>query len=117
MRREKTNGAKRLTARERQEWVQAYQQSGMSRAVFARLHSLNYSTFCFWLKREAACSVGKVNARSWVELPAEVSAVATQPKTPYRFRLPGGLSLELDRGFDAQEVLALLSIAQQSCSH
>ncbi len=116
MRKKKSHRTKRHTAQERQEWIRAFQQSGLSRAAFAREHSLSYSTFSLWIKKEAADLAIGVADRSWIELPASATPVSAGSAPSYRFKLPGSLCLEVDRGFESQEVQALLSIARESCS-
>ena len=116
MRKKKSHRPKRQTAQERQEWIRAFQQSGLSRAAFARKHSLNYSTFSLWLKQKAPDRAKGVTDRSWIELPVSGKPISVSPTPSYRFKLPGDLCLEVDRGFESQEVQALLSIARESCS-
>ncbi len=116
MRKEKSHRTKRHTAQERQEWIWAFQQSGLNRAAFARKHSLNYSTFSLWLKQEVSDPPKGAADRPWIEIPASPKPISVDSTPSYRFRLSGGLCLELDRGFESQEVQTLLAIAQESCS-
>jgi len=43
--------AKQRTPAEREQWLQAYEQSGMSRKAFCEAHGLNLTTFHGWFKK------------------------------------------------------------------
>ena len=55
----------------RSQLLAAFDRSGLSTAVFARRHGLNYSTFCGWRQRQAKAEPAPGFVQ--VELPPSVS--------------------------------------------
>jgi len=68
--------AKQRTPAEREQWLQSYEQSGMSRRAFCEANGLNLTTFHGWFKKRER---GVALTRPWfaeVVLPArEVPAI------------------------------------------
>lgn len=115
MRRKKDQGTRqgRLSEVEVQNLLDALEQSGLSRASFARKHGVGYSTLCSWLYR----SRRRKPAAQWVEVTDALRKPRQAPSSAYRFHWPNGLALELNSEFESEKVSELLSIAQSSCSH
>ena len=62
----------RTDIRQRAQWLQAFDRSGLSAAAFARKHSLHYTTLCGWLRRRARNKV--LPAFVEVKLPARAAS-------------------------------------------
>lgn len=54
---------RRSTSAQRLELLRQYDQSGLSGAAFARLHQINYTTFCVW-RHQRAKAQAQVMAKS-----------------------------------------------------
>jgi hypothetical protein len=88
-----------------------YQNSGLTQRHYAQQLGMGYSTLTKWLGK--ARQMAKPS-----QPPSHFVAVQTGPLMPvghYHLRWPGGVCLQLERGFDPQEVRLLLSLLP-SCS-
>ncbi len=86
----------RTTSAQRQEWLQKFFSSGLSRQDFAREHGLKFSTLCRWLAQtqDAAQPIAKpVVFKEVVALPAKVPDA--NPVWTIEILTPAGLVLHL----------------------
>ena len=105
-------GRVQTTAEDRESWLDAFEQSGMSGAAFARLHGIKYTTFAYWRqcrKRErqpetAGAFFEEVDVR-----PAQHGTVGL------KVALPGGASVQVDRADQFPLVAALLNYLEHAC--
>ena len=112
-RKNQVGGRRQYSEVQVQELLKTLEQSGLSRASFARKHGIGYSTLCSWLYHSRR---GKPSTQ-WVEVTDALKKPRKAPCSSYRFHWPNGLALELNSDFESQKVSELLSIAQSSCSH
>ena len=79
-----------MTSKQRQQHVEAWERSGLSRSAYCRLHGLNKTTFSRWVRRQASAVVMPAPGLIPVEVKREVAADAALV-----LRLTGGAQLEL----------------------
>ena len=107
---------RRFTPAQRDKLLAACQRSGLTQKVFAAQADIGYSTFTAWLGKavkavaERPVSPGG-GPSGFIPVPNLLSAA--DPVPAYRFEFPGGLKVEVARGFQAEELRALLQVAQQ----
>ena len=86
--------------------LRQWERSGKSKAAFCRERNLSQWSFHYWAKRlkerQAAGSGGFIR----------VEAKAT---SGIRLRLPSGLEIELESGFDEEVLKSLLRAAASAC--
>lgn len=101
-----TTPRKRYTRAERDDYLERFDQSGMSAKRFASEVGLKYPTFAYWLKarREAA------KPQSFVEL--EIDKPRPGDASSIEIFLPSGASL---RAFDAASAASLLRELGLAC--
>jgi len=93
----------RLTPAQREHRLRAFRQSGLSQRVFAAQAGVALSTLQLWLR----ASRGKrTQTTEFLELPNLWASSA--PAAPYRLCWTRGLTLEVGRGFVAEELAGLL---------
>jgi len=89
----------------RREWVQAYRESGLTMAAFARQERINYATFAGWVAKAGKAVPPKSALRfAEVQLPF-VSPGPAAVSAALEVRLPDGTSV---RGSSVAEVAALV---------
>lgn len=100
-----TTPRKRYTRAEREDYLDRFDQSGMSAKRFASEEGLKYPTFAYWLKarREAA------KPQSFVEL--EIGRNAASGAGSIEIFLPGGASLRTSDAASAASLLRELGLA------
>jgi transposase-like protein len=98
-----------LTPAQRDRILEGCQRSNLTRRQFAARAGISVSTLQLWL-RQAAVPKAASQAAPFVSIPNLLSAPAEPPF--YRLRLPGGLSLEVPSGFQAEELGSLLRTLQ-----
>ena len=94
---------KRRTPDERARLLAEYEQSELSQSEFAARNGMSMSCLSQWLRRSRAGGNGQAKHPAFLELPVELP-----PRGPsramYRIGLPGGQSVELDTGFEVEEL-------------
>lgn len=97
------------TAAEKAELVAAYHRSGLSQRDFSLQHGIASSNLQRWVRQHEQPARRQQSA-ALVEVP---NLLANRPSAgAYRFHFPDGLELELARGFDVEEVRALVLLLQ-----
>jgi hypothetical protein len=86
--------------------LDAFEQSGMSGAAFARLHGIRYSTFAYW------CYVRRQRRKAADPAKARFQEIMIQPAAPsgpaLTIELPGGGRFRLERADQLPMAKALL---------
>jgi hypothetical protein len=109
-----TVGRVRTPIEQRNALLDAFEQSGMSGAAFAKLHGIKYPTFAYWRKRreEARREDDACSGPFFEEI--EVRGAAAGPGG-LGIELPGGARLVVDRADQFPLVAALLKYLELSC--
>ena len=97
---------KRFTPAERLKILADYKASGLTQRAFADRAGVSLSCLSIWLRRQKQ-SAPETTPSAFLELPPPPGAPAG-----YKFQWPGGLSLELPRGFSPAEARELLQLAR-----
>jgi len=101
-----TRGRIMTPAKDREALLDAFEQSGMSGAEFARVHGIRYSTFAYWRqarkKRRPTAEPAKIGFQ---EVTIQ-SAASSGPSLT--IELPGGGRFRLDRADQLPMAKALL---------
>ena len=79
-----------MTSKQRQQHVEAWERSGLSRSAYCRLHGLNKTTFSRWVRRQASAVVMPAPGLIPVEVKREAATNVAMV-----LRLAGGARLEL----------------------
>ena len=104
-------GRRRYTAAQRDKLLVAYRHSGLTQKDFAAQADLGYSTLTSWLgKATERPAHPEGGASAFIPVPNLLSTTDCVPA--YRFEFPGGLRVAVARGFQAEELRALLQVAQ-----
>ncbi len=97
--------------------IAEFEQSGLSRADFARTRGINSTVLRRWIRREQEEEIGSPS-----EAENRVAAVrVVEEETPSRIdtgvelRLPGGITLQVCRGFDEETLLSVVSVLGSQC--
>jgi transposase-like protein len=96
-------GRRHYPAERRQQLLEAFRESGLTRWAFARREGIRYTTLCTWVEK-AAKTVGRAPRPEAVVRFAEV-AVPASASASLEVRLPDGTLL---RGGNALELAALV---------
>lgn len=99
-----------VSRQQRDAWMSAFEQSGMSGAAFARLHGIRYSTFAHW--RKIRKKGGSRSASLFEELTLNPPADSGEG---LRIDLPGGASTRITRADQIPSAVALLKYLEASC--
>jgi hypothetical protein len=91
----------------------AYHRSGLTQKEFATQAGLGYSTLTSWLGKATAERPAHPEGDPPVFIPVPNLLVAADRVPAYRFEFPGGLKVAVARGFLAEELQALLQVAQR----
>ncbi|VGO11916.1 hypothetical protein PDESU_00464 [Pontiella desulfatans] len=109
-----TAGRVRTPIEQRNALLDAFEQSGMSGAAFAKLHGIKYPTFAYWRKRrEEARNEDDARSGPFFE-EIEIQRAAAGPGG-LGIELPGGARLVIDRADQFPMVAALLKYLEHSC--
>ena len=101
-----TKGRVLTPGRDRESLLDAFEQSGMSGAAFARLHGIRYTTFAYW--RHARRQRGKAAEPAGVGF-QEVTIQSVRASGPaLTIELPGGGRFRLERADQLPMAKALL---------
>ena len=106
-------GRRRRTRAQRDKILAAYQRSGLSQKDFAAQAGIGYSTLTSWLGKAAAEPPIPPEGGPSGFIPVPNLLATADRVAAYRFQFPGGLRVEVARGFQAEELRALLQVAQQ----
>ena len=107
-------GRVQTTAEQREAWLDAFEQSGMSGAAFARLHGIKYQTFAYWRQlRNKRHTVQQGEPGPFFE---EIEVRREHGgQAGLRVALPGGANVVVDRADQFPMVAALLKYLERSC--
>jgi DNA-binding transcriptional regulator/RsmH inhibitor MraZ len=93
-------------AKEREALLDAFEQSGMSGAAFARLHGIRYTTFAHWRRMRRKLREAKEDRQPAFQ---EVAIQAEKPSAhALTIELPGGGRVRLERADQLPMAKALL---------
>lgn len=107
-------GRVQTTPQQREAWLDAFEQGGMSGAAFARLHGIKYQTFAYWRQqRNKRRSVRQGGAGAFFEEIEVRPSNANQ--AGLEVTLPGGASVRVERADQFPLVAALLKYLEHSC--
>ena len=111
---------KKFAPAERAELLADYRFSGLTQREFVAKAGISLACLCIWLRREK--EAGGVAGRqvSFMEIPSQslpLSFLTPVPSAPaeaagYKVHFPGGLSIEVPRGFSTSEARDLLNLAR-----
>jgi hypothetical protein len=89
-----------------------YEGSGLSRVEFCRKHGLSLATLARYRKRQAQ---GKAAGNRWVavELSGTGPPLESRGNSGLAVALPGGLRIEVGRGFDPRTLVQLLGVLER----
>lgn len=89
-----------------------YEGSGLSRAEFCRKHGLSLATLARYRKRQAQ---GKAPGDRWVavEVSGAGPTLESRGNSGLAVALPGGLRIEVGRGFDSRTLVQLLGVLER----
>jgi transposase-like protein len=110
-----TRGRVRTPAAQRDALLDAYDQSGMSAAAFARLHGIKYPTFASWRQKRNR------NQHSESPPPSDPGAFFEEvhfgptEAAGLTVALPGGASVQVERANQFPAVAALLKYLEHAC--
>jgi DNA-binding transcriptional regulator YiaG len=96
---------KRLTSAQRDKILSTYRRSRLAQREFASQAGIGLSTLQLWLRKAAALPTGPTAFVQVPNLLAQTPAAAV-----YRLHLAGGMILEIDSGFQSEELSALLQL-------
>jgi transposase-like protein len=88
---------RRLTPGEREQLVEAYRRSSLSRRQFAAQAGISVSALQLWLRQGAA---PKAVAPRLIQLPNPLAAATTPARCLFRVRLTSGAVIEVEGGFE-----------------
>lgn len=102
-------GRRRVSAKQRAEYVRAYVQSGLTQAAFAKREGLRYPTFAHWVqkaKRAGACELPpRSGAVQFAQVQLPSSAAAMRSTASVEVQLADGVVV---RGGDVEQIAALV---------
>lgn len=101
-------GRRRVSAKQRAEFVRAYVQSGLTQAAFAKREGLRYPTFAHWVqkaRRAGACELPRSGAVQFARVQLPASAAATRSTASVEVQLSDGVVV---RGGDVGQIAALV---------
>ena len=99
---------RRFTKAEKAALVAAFVGSGLSQEQFAFREGIAPSKIARWVQQSQVASQDQGRSRL-LEVP---NMLAGSPASLYRLRWPQGMVLELNRGFEREEVRALVQLLQ-----
>lgn len=101
---------KRFSGAEREALVAEYRRGEVTQREFAGRAGISVSCLCSWLRRSKGLESSVRSA--WIELPQGLPGVAAVA-VPSKVRFPGGIVLELARGFVPEEAARLCRMIQE----
>lgn len=103
-----TRVRRRHTPAQKDRILAAYQKSGLTQRMFAARRGIGYSTLTLWLRK--ATTAKKTDRSAFVPVPNLFSVASAAPA--YRLQFAGGVIVEVARGFQSEELSALLQVVQ-----
>lgn len=109
-----SRGRVRTPAEQRETLLDAFEQSAMSAAAFARLHGIRYPTFASWRQKRNRQRSSEPQTAQAGEFFEEVHY---RPKETagLTVNLPGGAGVKIERADQFPMVAALLKYLEQVC--
>lgn len=103
-----TRISRRCTPAQRAKILAAYQRSRLTQKEFAAQAGIGYSTLTLWLRKSTTAK--KPDRSAFVPVPNLFSVASAAPA--YRLQFAGGVIVEVARGFQSEELSALLQVVQ-----
>lgn len=101
---------RRFSLRQKQGWVERFQQEGSTALEFTRKHELTYSAFLRWAKR-----FGKEGALLPVQVISQTVSPARPDRSVMEVHLSNGRKVCLSPGFDRGSVRELIGLLEETC--
>lgn len=98
---------------QRERLLDAFEQSGMSAAAFARLHGIKYPTLASWRQKRNRERMQKIKGKE-VPFFEEGDVSDTSVDVGLRIELPGGAQVNVDRAEQFPLAAALLRYLEQT---
>lgn len=95
---------KRFSRAEREALLAEYCRGEVTQREFAAGAGISVSCLYYWLRKSTERPIS--TDPPWIELPKGLAAVEVAA-VPYKVRFPGGMVLELARGFEPEETALL----------
>jgi transcriptional regulator with XRE-family HTH domain len=105
-----SRGRKRLTLAQKRRVLASYRRSPLTQRDFAVRAGISVSALQSWL-RQSPAEVEASDPRPFIAVPNLLPPAGSQ-RFSYRLELPGGVNLEIARGFTPAEVTELCRILQ-----
>lgn len=107
-----SRGRVRTPIEQRDALLDAFEQSGMSGAAFAKLHGIKYPTFAYWRQQRTRRSQAEhPNSTPMFE---EVD-LGSGVESGLKIELPGGAVLRVERAAQFPGAVALLKYLEHAC--
>lgn len=100
---------KRFSATQRSDLLTAYQRSGLTQRAFAAQAGISLGSLAVWLRRSKAALSGP--PPGFQELPRQ-GLSTPQAVAAYKLHFSNGVSLEVARGFGAEELTRLCGLVR-----
>lgn len=117
---QKVSVRKRFAPAERARLLADYRASGLTQREFVAKAGISLACLSIWLRREKDAGPASGRTVSFLEIPS--ASLPSSFSTPipsaaglayyYKVHFPGGLSLEIPRGFSISEARDLLNLAR-----
>ena len=107
-------GRRRHTAAQREKLLVAYRRSGLTQKAFAAQTGIGHSTLTSWLRKagDPPSAEPAEDPPALIRVPNLLPPAGRGPA--YRLEFAGGLTVEVARGFDPEELRRLLAAARAS---
>jgi Transposase len=97
------------TAEQRAAIVAAYKSSGLSRNQFADEHGICRTSLLHWIRQDQPTD-GAFGVSELIEVNNPLAGSRAQGGGNHRLHFPGGLILEIAKGFDPVELRTLIQL-------
>jgi hypothetical protein len=97
------------TTEQRAAIVAAYKSSGLNRNQFADEHGISRTTLLQWIRQDQPTD-GAMGVSELIEVKNPLAGSGAQSGGHHRLHFPGGLILEIAKGFDRVELRALIQL-------
>jgi transposase-like protein len=107
-------GRRRHSPAQKEKLLAAYRRSGLTQKAFAAQMGIGYSTLTSWLGKAGAppCAGPADDPPALIQVPNLLSGASRV--AAYRLEFASGLTVEVARGFDSEELRRLLAAARAS---
>jgi hypothetical protein len=117
---EKVSVRKRFSPAERSRLLNDYRASGLTQREFAAQAGISLACLSIWLRRERDAGPAPVGQVSFVEIPSAPPrdsfptplGSASAESFCYKAHFPGGISIDVPRGFCLSEARDLFNLAR-----